>query len=887
MSLPSRLRNFWRNIAHRDRVERDLDNELHAAFALLVDEHLQKGLTPADARRATMLQLGPLDSIKTQVRDVRGGAGLETLWHDIRFSLRLLRRSRSFTVAAVASLALGMGAGGTVFGLLNALRLRSLPVAHAEELAELRLNGPRCCRHTGRNRQVSLPLWQEIARHQQEFSALFAFADTRFNLAPQGEVRYVEGLYVSGEFFPALGVAALGGRMLTPADDRAGCANAPAVISHALWQREFGGAEDVLSRTLSLRSGHHPIVGIVPPPFLGVEVGRRFEVALPLCASGFDRRDHWWLAVMGRLAPGWTPAAADAHLATLGPSLLEAVVPSSYGPEQARDFRALRFSVRAAPNGISPLRTEYENPLWLLFGIAALVFLTACANVASLSLVRATARQPELAMRFALGATRFRVIRQLIVEGALIGIAGAIAGVALAGVAIRVITTAISTSTDPIVLDVGPDWRMVLFYAVIVALTTVAFALGPALLASGCAHTHDGWRSTESRRRVAVREILVSVQVAMSVVLVSAALLFVLTFRNLNAMDVGFTRQHVLVSNVFLSEQDHPPATRATFLRDLTSRFAALPGVAAAAYATTPPLGGTTSGTIVLSRTGAGEIKGEVVRNQVANGYFSAMEMPVVSGRPFMDSDTPQSPRVAIVNETFARKFFPDTSPLGQRFMDGTEEFEVVGLVRDSKQYFLREEFRPISYTAAAQLAGPPAPTMRFVIRSGVGTTAITDSVRKAITDASPSAGIRFATMADQSAQSIGREQLMATLSAFFGLTALALAAVGVFGVVSYTAASRQREIGIRLALGARAAHVLRSVFSRLAVTSGVGLAAGLIVTSPVSAMAASFLYGVESRDLRLLTLTAGVVAAAALAAAVVPVRRALATDPVQVMKAE
>ena len=267
------------------------------------------------------------------------------------------------------------------------------------------------------------------------------------------------------------------------------------------------------------------------------------------------------------------------------------------------------------------------------------------------------------------------------------------------------------------------------------------------------------------------------------------------------------------------------------------------------------------------------------------DGYFAVMEMPIVSGRPFTERDTPQSLRVAIVNETFARKFFPDSSPLGQRFMDGTEEFEVVGLVRDSKQYFLREEFRPISYTAASQLPGPPSSTMRFVIRSGIGTAAITDPVRRAITDASPSAGIRFAAMADQTAQSIGREQLMATLSAFFGITALALAAVGVFGVVSYTAASRQREIGIRLALGARTPDVLRSVFTRLALTSGVGLAAGLIVTASVSAMAASSLYGVEARDPRLLTLTAGVVVAAALAAAIVPLRRALATDPVQVIE--
>ena len=436
-------------------------------------------------------------------------------------------------------------------------------------------------------------------------------------------------------------------------------------------------------------------------------------------------------------------------------------------------------------------------------------------------------------------------------------------------------------------LDVGPDWRMVAFNVAIVALTTLAFALGPALLASTRAYTHDGSRSTGSRRHVAVREALVAVQVAMSVVLVSAALLFVLTFRNLTAMDVGFTQQNVLIANVFLSEQDHPAATRAAFQRHLTSRVAAIPGVTAAAHATTPPLGGSTWGPIVRSRTAAGEIVGEIVRNQVSDGYFSrdgdaGRRRPRVHGR-----DTPQSPKVAIVNETFARKFFPDAPPLGQRFMDGADEFEVVGLVRDSKQYFVREEFRPISYTAASQVGAPPSSTMRFVIRSRIGISAITEPVRRTITDASPSAGIRFAAMADQTAQSIGREQLMAALSSFFGLTALALAVVGVYGVVSYTAASRQREIGIRLALGARAAHVVRTVLARLAVTCGVGLAAGLIVSASVSVTAASFLYGVEPRDPRLLTLTACVVIAAALAAAAIPARRALATDPVRVLRAE
>lgn len=882
----TRLGSAWRNLVHRRSVERDLDEELRGTFDLLVDEYVASGMNATEARRAAMLQLGRIDSIKTQVRDARSGAGLETLWHDIRFSVRLLRRSPSFTAAAIVSLALGMGANGAVFGLLNALRLRSLPVADAGALAEVRLNGPRCCRHTGRNRQVSLPLWQEIVGQQQAFSGLFAFADTRFNLAPQGEVRYVEGLYVSGDFFPVLGVAALRGRMLTPPDDRAGCANAPAVISHALWQNEFGGAADILSQTLTLRSGRHPIVGVVPPSFLGVEVGRRFEVALPVCAAGFDRRDHWWLAVMGRLAPGWTVPAAEAHIATLAPSLLQPVVPPTYNAEQTAEFLKLRFSVRPAANGISPLRTEYEDPLWLLLAIAALVLLTSCANLASLSLVRASVRQPELAMRFALGATRFRVVRQLIVEGALIGLAGAVAGIGLAGMSIRAVVAALSTSTDPIVLDGGLDWRMVAFNVAIIGLTTVAFASGPAMRASARMPINDGARSTEGRRRVAAREVLVSIQVAMSVVLLSAALLFVLTFRNLTTMDVGFAREDLLVANVFLSERDHPPETIAAFQRNLTSRLAALPGVAAAAHATTPPLAGSVWGIIARSRSSGGEIRDEAIRNEISDAYFVTMDMPIVAGRGFADQDTPQSPKVAIVNDTFARRFFPGTSPLGQRYMDGDGEFEVIGLVRDSKQYFLREVSRPIAYTAAAQVALPRS-TIRFMIRSRIGTAAVTESVRRTITEASPSAGIRFAAMSEMTAQSISRERLMATLSAFFGLTALALAIVGVYGVVSYTAASRQREIGIRLALGARSADVIRTVLFRMAVTGGVGLAAGLLLTFSVSTTAASLLYGVGPRDPRLFALTAAVTVVSALAAAFMPVRRALATDPVQVLKTQ
>ena len=885
MSVNNRLSNLWRNLVRRDRVERDLNDELDGAFDLLVEEHVRSGMTPEQARRTAVLELGRIDSIKTHVRDVRSGAGVETLWHDVRFALRLLGRSRPFTAAAILSLALGIGANAAVFGLLNALRLRTLPVPRAVELAEIRLSGPRCCRHTGRNRQVSLPLWREIVRHQQAFSGLFAFADTRFNLAPRGEVRYVEGLFVSGEFFPILGVTAERGRTLTPTDDHTGCTNAPAVISHALWQSEFARADDVLSRTLSLRSGEHPIVGVMPSGFFGLEVGRRFEVALPVCASGFTRHDHWWLAVMGRLKPGWTAASADAHLAALGPTLLEAAVSPNYGAEQAKQFTTLKFSVHDAANGISPLRTEYEDSLWLLFGIAALVFLTACANIASLSLVRATAREPEIGLRFALGATRLRVVRQLLVEGALLAVAGSAAGLVLARIAADAVMSVLSTQTDPIVLDVSLDWRMASFTAAIVAAATLAFAIAPALRTRDV--TIQGTtRHTAGRRQLAVRELLVAVQIAMSVVLVAGALLFVLTFRNLTMMDVGFAPQGVLMANVFLSEEQHPANTRAASQRQLTQQLAVVPGIAGVAHATTPPFAGSVWGTILRVQTAAGAIEDEVTRNQISDGYFAVMQTPIIAGRDFSNRDTPGSPRVAIVNETFARKFFPGAAPIGQRYVDGRDTFEIVGVVRDSRQYFVREDTRPITYTAASQVAEPGS-TIRFAIRAQTSMAAVTDAVRRTIADFSPTAGIRFATMAEMTAQSITRERLLATLSGFFGVIALALAVVGVYGVVSYTAASRQREIGIRLALGARADDVVRAVMTRIAIIGGAGLVVGLVLAVSLTATAASFLYGVQPRDPRVFATIVMVIAVAALAAAVMPVRRALATDPVSVLKAE
>ena len=876
------VKNIWRG----RQLDMDLDDELRAYVAQLTDEYRARGYEPEEALRAARIEAGAIESIKDQVRDARSGASIETLWQDIRFGVRLLRRSPSFLGAAVVSLALGIGANSAVFGLLNALRLSSLPVPHAQELAEIRLDGPRCCRHTGRNKQLSLPLWNEIRAEQQAFAELIAFADTRFNLSPRGEVRYVEGLFVSGNFFQVLGVPAELGRAIGPEDDRPGCGAGTAVISDALWHREYGGASDILSRTIPTRTGQVTIIGVMPASFFGVEVGRRFDVAMPLCASGFNRADHWWLAVLGRLKPGWTDDQATAHLTALGPALLRATTPPSYGAEQAKQFAALKFSVHAAPNGVSPLRSRYEDPLWLLLAIAALVLLTACANVASLFLVRATAREPELALRVALGASRLRIVRQLLVEGLLVAIAGTVSGLVLARLAATGVMSLLSTPTDPIVLDVGADWRVLAFHILIVGLTTAAFALAPSLRATRRAQIAAGGRVTSSRERVATRELLVAAQVAMSVVLVSAAMLFLVTFRNLASLDAGFRTDEVLVANVFLDDKKYPPETRGVVQRELTNRLAGIPGIDGAAHGSTPPFVGANWDTVVHVKTAHGEIKAETNRNQISAGYFRVLQTPFFAGRDFNDRDTPLSPKVAVVNETFARQAFGDPTRLGGRFTDGADEFEVVGVVGDSKLHAVRENFRPIVYTAASQVAQPGL-TVRFVLRSRIDMRATVDSVRRAVAEFDPTAGIRFSTLDSLAADSLQRERLMASLSGFFGIVAIVLAAVGVYGVVSYSAASRRREIGIRLALGARGAHVIRAVLGRLALVVSAGLIVGLVLALPANAATRSLLYGVDPREPWVMALIVAVIAGAGVLAAAVPAHRALRTDPVTALRSE
>ena len=383
-----------------------------------------------------------------------------------------------------------------------------------------------------------------------------------------------------------------------------------------------------------------------------------------------------------------------------------------------------------------------------------------------------------------------------------------------------------------------------------------------------------------------MREVLVAVQVAMSVVLLSAATLFIVTLRNVASVDAGFSAPEVLVANVFLNDQSYPRQVRAAVQRDLTARMAAIPGIESAAHAATPPLSGSVWETVVRVITPQAEIEAETNRNQISADYFRVMRTPLIAGREFDNRDIPSSPKVAIVNETFARKALGESMPLGRRVADGKEEFEVVGVVANSKQYTLREDFQPIVYTAASQV-GEPGLTVRFVLRSRIGMAATVESVRQAIAEFDRKAGVRFATLEEMTIDSLQQERLMANLSGFFGFIAVVLAAAGVSGVVWYTAASRRREIGIRLALGARGSDVMRALLGRVAVVIGAGLLFGLVLAISANAAASSLLYGIHPREPWAIALIAVVIGGSGLCAAFVPARRAMRTDPVTALRAE
>lgn len=833
---------------------------------------------------------------------------MATLLQDSRYSVRMLAKAPGFALVAILTLALGIGANAAIFQLIDAVRLRTLPVQDPKTIAIIHLNR----NHWGSGNfnsaysEFSFPLWQQIRQRQEAFSSIAVWGPGRLNLATGGEINNANAIWVSGDFFRVLGVPPFLGRLISDADDQTGCSGG-VDISYAFWQRRYGGAASVLGQTLTLEGHPFPILGITPPSFYGVSIGDRFDVAVPVCTepiiggeasgiTGATSRETWWLAMLGRLKPGWTLARATAQLSTIMPAALQETIPPQYDSEGVKHYLGYKLEARPAANGFSSLREDSSTSLWLLLGLSGLVLLIACANLANLMLARATTREREIAVRLALGASRIRLIGQLLFESALLAIAGALCGGLLAAVLSRFLIAFISTPNNPIFLDMPMDWRVLGFAAGLAILTTILFGLVPALrsgrVPAGSVLKTGGRGTTAGRERFRLQRILVASQVALSLVLLAGALLFARSLQNLMTRDTGFQQDGVLVANLDFTRLNLPETRRDSFVRDLLDRIRAVPGVAQAAASMRSPVSGNSSNDDIIAENGA-DTKEASWLDYVSSDYFQTMETPIIAGRDFNGNDTATSPKVAIVNQAFVKKFLNGAKDaVGKQFRKwespGEPEpyYSVVGVVKDSVYNDMHEPFVPVMYFPRTQVK-KAGTDVTFLVRSQLGAAGLLNSVKNTIAGVNPEIDIQFKILRSQIRESLVQDELMATLCSFFGGLAVLLAAIGLYGVISYTVTQRTGEIGVRMALGAQRSGVITLILKEVAVLIAIGVVVGAGLTLAGSKTAGSLLFGLKPYDPLTLVLAVIILGAIAFVASFIPAQRATRVDPVVALRYE
>jgi putative ABC transport system permease protein len=825
---------------------------------------------------------------------------------DLRLAFRALRATPVVTAVAILSLALGIGANTAIFSIVNGLLLRNLPVRDPERLV-LVTEGTMM-----RPRAWSFPVWEQIRRRPDLFERTAAWSFTRFNLAPGGETAFVDGLWVSGSFFDTLGVPAMLGRTFSDVDDRpGGGSDGPvAVISYAFWQRRFSGAADAVGRAIRLDNVTFTIVGVMSPDFFGADVGRTFDVAVPVADepivrgrdSAVNNEGTTFLTVIGRLRQDESQEAATAALRRAQPQIREATVGDigQFGSRQAVErYLTTPMALLPAATGASDLRLRYERPLLTILVVAALVLLIACANIANLLLSRATARRHELSVRVALGASRWRVVRQFLTESLVLSGTGAAFGLLLAAWSSRLLVHMISTPANAVFLDVSIDGRVLAFTVVVAVATTLFCGSAPAFRTTGVAPIDalkEHGRTTVGQSRGTMTDWLVVAQVAMSLVLVVAAGLFVRTFLSLSGRPLGFQTGHVLVVSIDATRALADPAGRLPVYERTRDAVRALPDVADAALSLTTPAGnGQFTPRMQLAGGPAVDTQGPIWANLISPGWFSTFGTPLVAGRDLTDADRKGAPRVAVVNEAFVRKLVGGGSPIGRAFTlyPGTTRslgpFEIVGVAADAVYTSPRNPMPPTFYLPLAQfdyLADLGIRTINLSIRARTGSPmTLTRSVAAAAATVNPQLALTFRPLADQIDASLTQERVVAMLAGFFGALALLLAGLGLYGVTSYAVSRRRAEIGIRMALGAAPAGVVRFVLARLTLLVAIGVAAGAGVSAWASRFVATLLYGLEPRDPVTLAGAALVLGAVGALAGSLPACRASRVDPAEVLR--
>ena len=909
----SRLRALWNNVFRRKQLDRDLDEELQAYVELVSAEYVRTGVNPEEAHRYARGQTGGIDQVVQSVRDVRAGVWLDRLVQDVRYSIRTLAKNPTFSLIAVGTLALGIGANTAMFSLLDQVVLRLLPVSHPEQLVIVRETGNHYGNSYGAN-TISWPMFEDLRDHNQVFSGMFCRFPATVTIGYGDRAAQIPAELVSGSYFPVLGVGAALGRPIAPDDDVVPDSKPVVVLSYSFWRSYFDGDRKIVGRTITLNSHAMTIIGVAQPGFDGVELGAPAKVFVPIMmktemtphSDGLkDRRRRLsWVTAYGRLRPGIRTQQAQLSLQPLMHGILEMEVQQ---PEFKRSATAtdgqlfLRNRVELLPGSDNGLREYMRRPLWLLLALTGAVLLLACANLASLLLARATAREKEFAVRLAVGAGRARIIRQLLTESLLLSAAGATVGLALAFLADRVllrIYLPADTAAEYVVSPI-PDGRVLAFVLGAMLLTSLVFGLLPAVRSS-CTEVTLALRdksSAASSGGISVRRMLVGIQVALSLLLLVGAGLFVRTLRNLESLGPGFPTGRLLTFSINPSLNGYSDEQTKSFFERLNLNLQTMPGVTSVGLSTMPILKGYAWQNAVLGKDFEGApIEQQPVLSEVGPDYFATLGIPIIAGRAFTaQDDVPvnnKDYKYAVVNENFAREYFPGRNPIGQRFglvddmVPVAPDIEVIGVIPDRKHRDLRET--PPSQAYFPYFQGPHFRFMNVYLRTQADPRLMEDELRRRMRQFDPHVPVvGLETVNEQIEYSLRTERLVASLSGVFGGLATLLAVIGLYGVMAYVVMRRTREIGIRIALGALRSDVIAMVMREVTLLIGAGLAAGMVLALALADLIRSQLYGLNPRDPLTFVGSAIVLIVAAGLAGFIPALRASSVDPTNALRQE
>ncbi len=816
------------------------------------------------------------------------------LIQNVRYALRRLRKSPVFALVAITSLALGIGANTAIFQLLDAVRLRSLPIPYPKELAEVRIIGGNqgFGITNAAYAQLTRPIWRELQEHHQPFSSIGAWSTQEQRVGQGSDSHPVQALEVSGEFFAMLGIQPWRGRLLVPEDETSKCTISRVLVSYPYWQSQMGGRELTGNETLIVDGNSAEVIGVTAPGFFGMAVGESFDIAFPFCREKETRREMFDISVMGRLKPGWSLQRASAELGAISAGIFEATVPSGYSAQAIQPYKNYKLAAYPAGGGVSHLREQYDSSLWLLLGITGLVLLIACANLANLMLAQASTRQREVAVRLALGESRGGLLRQSLAESALLALIGTGLGIVLAQLLSRVLVWSLSSADNPITLPTDTDWRVLIFAASAAAITCAVFGVAPALRSSRAeplsAMKSGGRGMTSSRQRYSLQSLMVVTQISVSLVLLVGALLFVRSFRKLMVVDSGMRESGITVTWLGFFQSHLPPERYEEFKRELLDDVSSVPGVLDAATTTNVPLlGGSWTHGI---RIGAAE--GPSKFTWVSPGYFKTMGIPVLRGRGFSQNDTVTAPRVAVVNQTFVSRFLAGADPIGQTLRTSPEPdypstvYEIVGVIADTKYACLPCGTPPMTFAPASQYPAQ-GPWTAMMIHSNEPPSQIMAAVQRRIAGKHPEIVVQSIDFQRRIRDSFVRERMLAILSGFFGVLAALLAMVGLYGVIAYVVAQRRNEIGVRMALGAGRGQVVVLVMREAARLLAVGILMGAALALLAGRSAGSLLFELKPYDPASLLAAIVLLTGVALLASFLPARRAAKVDPMVALRYE